>query len=659
MAGLVGPAPVTQLSVSGVAVEFGASTLFRDITFTVASGERWGLVGRNGTGKTTLFKLITGEMQPVRGAIARQPGTRISLLEQHRDFDGATTVWQAAAGQFADLLALEQSLAEQATSLAEDSTPAALDRYGHNLERFEREGGYTIAPRVDAVLHGLGFDPVAARVTAIEQLSGGERGRLGLARQLVSPADVLLLDEPTNHLDLDTTRWLEQYLLESTATVLLISHDRAFLAAVADHILHFEAQSAAAYVGGFEAFVEQRAARRLTQQRDFAKQRKAVAHEQDYIARNIAGQNSRQAKGRRKRLERLPRLSPPASDDDTMALRFDVSERGGDQVVIAENATIRVGERVLVRDLTGAVMRGDVLGLIGPNGAGKSTLLEALMNEHPLAAGELRLGRSIEPGYYRQDLSQVPLDKTLYGAIADLKPHWERRTVQGHLGRFGFSGDEVQRLVATLSGGERARLGLAMLMLSRSNLLILDEPTNHLDVESIEALEDAVERYQGTVILVSHDRALLRALATRVWLLHDQRMTAFDGSFAEWEVVSAERAHAAEVRAAEEEALRRMREKQKTARKETGRDDARGALRQARACVQELELRVAELELRVAALSAALEDPELYVRADARVTASKLGADLDQARRDLDEALARWAEACDRVEALGAPGGAT
>jgi len=200
---------VTQLSLSNIAVEFGATTLFRDITFTVGAGERWGIVGRNGTGKTTLFRLVTGEMTPTHGAIARQPGTRISLLEQHREF-GSVTVWEAAAGPFAELLALERSLMEQAASLSDNSDEAALGRYGHDLERCEREGGYSIAPRVDAVLHGLGFDPAAARTAPVSQLSGGERGRLGLARQLVSPADILLLDEPTNHLDLETTRWLEQ-----------------------------------------------------------------------------------------------------------------------------------------------------------------------------------------------------------------------------------------------------------------------------------------------------------------------------------------------------------------------------------------------------------------------------------------------------------------
>jgi ATP-binding cassette subfamily F protein 3 len=645
---------VTQLAVSGVGVEFGATTLFNDITFTVAAGERWGIVGRNGTGKTTLFRLLTGEMQPTQGHIARQPGLRVSLLEQHREFAGATTIWEVAAGQFADLLALERSLVEQAANLERDSSEAALARYGRDLERFEREGGYTVAPRVDAVLHGLGFDPPSARTKPFVQLSGGERGRLGLARQLVSPADVLLLDEPTNHLDLETTRWLEEYLASVPATVLLISHDRAFLAAVVDHVLHFEGNSAAAYSGTYQSFVEQRTLRRLTQQREFTQQQKKIAAEQDYIARNIAGQNTKQAKGRRKRLDRMPRLSAPISDESVMAVRFEAAERGGDRVIVAEHAVIGVEDRVLVNDLTVTLMRGDTVGLIGPNGSGKSTLIRSLMGEHALRGGELRTGGGISVGYYRQDLAQVPLDKTLYDVINDLRPTWDRRMVQGHLGRFGFSGDEVQRRADTLSGGERARVALAMLMLSGANLLILDEPTNHLDVESIEALEDAIEQYDGSVLLVSHDRELLRALTTRVWVLHDQHVTDFDGNFGEWETVTAERRHAAAVLAAEEEALRRVQEKKKTARREESRRGAKDAIRAARQRVSELEIEIQGIEERIASLTRELEDPVLYTLPDGISRAKHLGGELDRHKEDLERKLEAWGVATEDADTLGA-----
>ena len=647
---------MTQIAVSGAAVEFGATTLFTGITFTVAAGERWGVVGRNGTGKTTLFKLLTGDLVPSRGQVARQSGLTVSMLGQHRDYGTATTVWEAAAGPFAELLALEQSLAEQADGLATTHDEAALTRYGRDLERFEREGGYTIAPRVDAVLQGLGFDATKARTQTLDTLSGGERGRVGLARQLVAPSDILLLDEPTNHLDLETTAWLEQYLRETDRTVILVSHDRAFLAAVVDHVLHFEADTATPYAASYEAFVAQRQERRLAQQRAFDKQQKVIAAQTDYIARNLAGVNTKQAKGRRKLLARMPRLGSPVGDDGTMALRLEVAERGGDQVAVAEKLRIAVEGRVLIDRFDGRIMRGDRLGIVGPNGAGKSTLLKTLVGERPADEGALRVGNSIRVAYYDQQLGQVPLDKTLYQAISDLRPQWERRMVQGHLGRFGFSGDEVQRRSETLSGGERARVALAMLMLSRANLLVLDEPTNHLDVESIEVLEDAIETYEGTVILVSHDRAMLRALANKVWVLHDRHITTFDGTFAEWEVASEERAHAAAVRAAEAVALRRVGEKKRTASKQdrtsAGGDTQRRSLRQARDRAAEAERKVSEIDGEITALTATLDDPELYTKPDGVEHAHALGARLDALRGRLDAALATWEQETAALETL-------
>jgi len=644
---------VTQISVSGALVQFGATTLFRDVTFTVSRGDRWGIVGRNGTGKTTLFKLITGQQEPTSGAVSKQPNLSISLLEQHRDFGDADTVWTAAAGQFADLLKLEQSLAEQSVKigeLGEKSTPAMLSLYDRDLERFDREGGYTFAPRVDAVLHGLGFDPVEARTRSLTQLSGGERGRLGVARQLVSPADVLLLDEPTNHLDLDTTQWLEGYLKASDKTILLISHDRAFLVSVVDHVLHFEGDSAFAYSGGYEAFVRQREERRLSQQRAFDKQRKFVEGQEDYVRRNLAGQNSKQAKGRRKLLARLPRLSSPIGSDGTMALRLDIADRGGDQVVVADHVSIGIDGRVLIEDFSASIKRGQILGLLGPNGSGKSTLLRTLVGDRETLAGEIRLGGSIKAAYYRQDLSQVPMDRSMYDVIADLRPLWERRQVQAHLARFGFSGDEVQRFAGTLSGGERARVALAMIVLARANLLILDEPTNHLDVESIESLEDAIQEYDGTVLLVSHDRELLRTLVDRVWVLHDCRITNFDGTFAEWEVVSNERAHAAAVNASEEESLRRVHEKQKTKRREDDKGRNRDAARSAKQKAERAEKAVEELEAKIAQLTNTLADPGLYTTAEGKKKAMTGGKELEQLKNRLDDALEEWTSATEDAD---------
>ncbi len=644
---------MTQLALAGVAVEFGSTRLLSDVTLTVTRGEKWGIIGRNGSGKTTLLRLITGEIEPSAGTVARASGLRWSVMDQHRDFAGADTAWAAAAGAFADLLALERALTEQAAALAEAgdrSTPQMLSRYDRDLERFDREGGYTLAARIDAVLHGLGFDPDEARSRPLESLSGGERSRLGLAQQLVAPADVLLLDEPTNHLDLETTRWLEQYLRGLGATVILISHDRAFLEAVVDHVLHLESGTAVSYTGDYQAFLRQRADRRLAQRRSFVKQARTIAAEEDFIRRNIAGTNSAQAKGRRRRLDRLERLSPPPGEDGAMALRLTADRRSGDQVIAAEDVSLGVGGRSLLEGFSTRLMRGDVVGLVGPNGAGKSTFLRALLGEWPLARGELRMPESVEVAYYRQDLGQVPADETLYDIIAHLRPHWGRGPIQGHLGRFGFSGDSVQRRAGTLSGGERARMALAMMMLSGANVLVFDEPTNHLDVESIEALEDAIDDYDGTVLLVSHDRALLRALTSRVWIMHDGRITDFPGSFGEWETASREREHAAAIAAAEAESLRRVKERKQTRRPEDGRDTRQ---RRTERAVAEAEAEVSEWESQVAALRAALQDPDLYTTAEGAKRAGTIGREMETARGRLEEAFARWERATRDAESAG------
>jgi ATP-binding cassette subfamily F protein 3 len=639
---------LTQISTWGLGVQFGATTLFKNVTFTVSRLEKWGVIGRNGSGKTTLFNILMSRQQPTSGKVSMQPGLGISMLEQHRDFAEAASIWEGAAEGCSELLKLEKSLSDQGmllSELGEASTPEILSRYDRDLERFEREGGYELAPRVDAVLHGLGFDPEAARTRLISELSGGEYGRLGLARQLISNADVLLLDEPTNHLDLDTTRWLEGFINGSAKSFLIISHDRAFLSAVVDHVLHLEGEAATPYTGTYEAFVEQRQQRREAQQHAFNKQRRDIENREDYIRRNIAGQNSRQARGRRKLLQRLPRLSPPVGSEGVMSLRLASSTRGGEQVVVAKDVVISIGGRNLIDNFTGELRRGEILGFLGSNGAGKSTLLKTLVGDRSADSGDLRLGGSIIAAYYRQDLSQVPLDRSLYDVIAELRPGWERRQVQGHLGRFGFSGDDAQRTASTLSGGERARVALAMMVLSGANLLILDEPTNHLDVESIESLEDALEEYDGTVILVSHDRALLRSLTTRVWVLHNRRVIDFRGSFTEWENLSEERAHAAAVNASEELSLRRVQERKKTQRVRNNRTDNKRSSRDARARAEKAENEVSRLELEIADISEQLSNPELYLTGGGAKRSTSLGVELEVLKSQLDRALDVWAEA--------------
>ncbi len=675
---------MTLISIGNAMVEFGASEIFRDVSLTIGENDRWAVVGRNGTGKTTLVRLLTGDLLPTRGAVARTPGLRVALMDQHRRFPEDQTLWDIVADAFGALRALEHSLAEQVANLEHDHGEEAMEKYGRDLERFERDGGYQMAAKVDSVLMGVGFDPDAARVTRIGTLSGGERGRVALARQLATPADLMILDEPTNHLDLDTTAWLEQHLKEIDRAVLCISHDRAFLDAFADHVMHFEGGTAFTYSGGYASFITQREERRLTQLRQFDQQQKKIASESEYIARNLAGQNTRQAKGRRKLLARMPRLSAPIGADGVMALRLTAGNRSGDRVIEAVDVTVAVpsqGEmRELARHVTVVLERGEVVALLGPNGAGKSTLIKTLLGEHPPLAGEVKVGPSTTVAYYRQDVGHLPLEMSIYEAIATERPLWERRQVQGHLGRYGFSGDEVQRTVGTLSGGERARVALALLTLSTSNLLILDEPTNHLDVESIEAIEDAIEEYEGSVLIVSHDRAVLRGLATQVWELRDQQLLFFDGSFVEWESVRAdnkikadrdaralsaaasEKANAARVASSKAQKANDAKSSSKPTAKPTGKGDGkktasdpdvRKAARLAEKALADAELRVNTLEAQIAELTRLLEDATLYETSSGVARAQALGKQLDESRDRLDEAMHEWGVAAERKQAFG------
>lgn len=529
---------MTLLSCSNIGISFGATELLKNITFTVAEGERWGIIGRNGAGKTSIFSVITGDRQPTVGSVARKPGLRHALLDQHRAFEGATTVWQAGAAAWRDVVALEQRIAEQAMELGELGdrvTDEMLERFGRDQERYADLGGYVYHARVDAVLQGLGFDAEESKTRLVQSLSGGERGRVGLAAQLIAPADLLLLDEPTNHLDLDTTTWLQEWLKECGETVLVVSHDRAFLDAICTNILHIEAKSSESYKGNYSQFVPQRAERRLSRERELEKQRAYVKKEEEYIRRNLAGVNSFQAKGKRKRLERLPRLAPPPGDPAAMSLEFKVADRGGDQVVAIKDLRVDVPGRVLVDDFTAVLRRNDFVALVGPNGAGKSSFISTILGDRTPANGQAKVGKSITAAWFRQDLADLPLRSSMSDAINAQRPLWNRGQVQNHLGAFGFSGEEVFREIHTLSGGERARMALALITLSGANLLVLDEPTNHLDVENIEVLEDALDEYEGTVLLVSHDRAFLREVATRVWWFDGTRLVDYDGSFSEWE----------------------------------------------------------------------------------------------------------------------------
>ncbi len=649
---------MSLLTFSSVTVQYGSEPLLSDVSFSVSRGERWGIVGRNGSGKTTLLQLIRGALEPEGGSITREPGLEMTMLDQHREFGKAETVWEAAAGGYEHLLSLEAFVAMEAErigALGNRVTDADLETLDRLQEQFYHQGGYAFHAQVDAVLQGLGFDAEASRHRPLHELSGGERGRVGLAAQLAAPADLLLLDEPTNHLDLDTIEWLKRHLKESGKTVIVISHDRAFLDDFAEHILHLSHGSATAYRGGYSSFVTQRAQAILSLEREAEEQKKEVARQEEFIRKNIAGQKTAQAKSRRKRLARLPRLSPPQTEDDPMAVRFEATDRGGDQVLVVEGLEAGYGSAPLVEGFSAIARRGDVIAVVGPNGAGKTTLLATLLGERPPTSGEVRVGAGISPAWFRQDHAHLPEGKTLYDCVGDARPTWNRGQIQAHLGRFGFSGDTVRRLTDSLSGGERARVALALITLEGANLLALDEPTNHLDVESIEALEDALEGYPGTVLLVSHDRALLRELSTRVWAFEERRIVDFPGPFVDFEERMAREEEARALAVAEETRAARADGKAQKWKAAEARREREAPIRAARKVLAHAEARVHEVESEVANLEAALAHPGLYDGSpESAVEAGRLNQELRAARATLDETMAAWAEALEALEDLEA-----
>jgi ATP-binding cassette subfamily F protein 3 len=434
---------------------------------------------------------------------------------------------------------------------------------------------------------------------------------------------------------------------------MVISHDRAFLDEMADHVLHLSHGSATSYTGGYSSFVTQRDEARLTLERRAAEQKKEIARQEEFVRRNIAGQKTAQAQSRRNRLARLPRLSPPPAEDDTMAVRFELSARGGDQVLVMEGLEVGMGSKVLVRDFSAVARRGDVIAVVGPNGAGKSTLLATLLGDRTPLGGSFRLGAGITPAWFQQDNAHLPEGRSLYVCVADAKPTWSRGQIQDHLGKFGFSGDEVKRSTDSLSGGERARVALALITLQGSNLLALDEPTNHLDVESIEALEDALEDFPGTVLLVSHDRALLRELTTRVWAFEGSRLLDFPGPFVDWErkvSEAGEKQAAAELRAQQED---REVSKARNRKAADVRREQAGPLRAAKRKLDAAEREVHAAEERIAVLESALSDEGLYDGSpESAREAGLLNIAMKNAHAALEESMARWAAAIEATEEL-------
>ncbi|MCZ6851563.1 MAG: ABC-F family ATP-binding cassette domain-containing protein [Planctomycetota bacterium] len=537
------------ISLSNVHHAYGSQVVLDGVAASIEPGEKIGLVGRNGSGKTTLMRVMLGEISPDSGAVQLQRGAGVGYLRQDPAFDPNETVRDAAEGAFAHLHRLHQQLHdvyEKMTAASGVPLDRLLKRQAALDGQIKAAGGYAIDHKIDAALHGMGFmDEQFGLATAV--LSGGQLSRLGLARLLLEEPDLLLLDEPTNHLDIDGRQWLEQFLAqEYRGAVLLVSHDRWLLDRVVGRIIEIERGSLRDYPGNYSKYVDLRRQHKLTEARTYAKQVEKIRREERFIARYKAGQRARQAKGRQSRLERFRRdkLIDRPSELDVMRLTLPKARRSGEQVIVAESISKRYGDTVLFEDLTLTIRRGDRVGIIGPNGVGKTTLVECLLGELEPQSGAVRTGSRLSVGYYRQrqehlDL-ELPLWRYLQSVIVSLdgQARGSEQQARDLAGAFHFSGDEQDKLLGDLSGGERSRAVLAGIVAGAHNLLILDEPTNHLDIPSAEQLEQALSvggGYAGTLLLITHDRALLEATCETL-LIFDGRgeVRVFHGRYSHW-----------------------------------------------------------------------------------------------------------------------------
>jgi len=522
---------------SDVYKSYGAQDVLRGLSLQINPGEHVGLVGRNGAGKTTLFRLIGGEETPDSGDVVRARGLNLGLLEQHVNFEPGMTVHESALAAFGRLQQIEHEMHELEHRMADatDDLDAVLERYSDLQHEFEREGGFEYAARAEAILFGLGFEREMWGMET-EKLSGGQKNRLGMARLLLAEPDVLLLDEPTNHLDVAGVEWLEEFLSSYASAYVIISHDRYFLDRSCRRIVEVENGKAVSYNGNYSAFLVEREERREAQRRAYENQQHLIAKTEDFIRRNLVGQKTKQAKSRRTMLQKMDRVEAVRADQSQGNFQLKGIERTGNQTLIVKELAVGYPDKVLATDITFTLSRGEALGVIGPNGSGKTTFIKTLLGKLPPLAGETRWGTKVQIGYYAQQLDDLDERNEIIMELRRVAPaNVTAGELRGFLAKFLFVGDDVYKHVRDLSGGEKGRLALAKLIYSRVNVLVLDEPTNHLDIPSREALEEALDAFEGTIITISHDRYFLDRIATQILALDGEHAAEhYDGDYTEY-----------------------------------------------------------------------------------------------------------------------------
>ena len=623
---------------------FAGEVLFDNISLQVDERDRIALVGKNGAGKSTLLKILVGEEEPTSGEINKKRDLSLSYLAQDSRFESTNTIYDEMLHVFDDLRKTEKTLRQMELEMGE-KTGAYLEKlmqdYDRLSEEFRQAGGFTYEADIRAILNGFKFDESMWQMK-IEELSGGQNTRLALAKMLLEKPNLLVLDEPTNHLDIETIAWLENYLVNYSGALLIVSHDRYFLDKVATITLDLTKHSLDRYVGNYSSFVEQKEQKLLTEAKNYEKQQKEIAALEDFVNRNLVrASTTKRAQSRRKQLEKMERLDKPEAGTKSAHMTFHSDKTSGNVVLTVEEAAVGYDDQVLSEPINLDIRKMNAVAIVGPNGIGKSTLIKSIVGQIPFIKGEARFGANVEVGYYDQTQSKLtPHNSVLDELWNDFKltPEVE---IRNRLGAFLFSGDDVKKTVGMLSGGERARLLLAKLSMENNNFLILDEPTNHLDIDSKEVLENALIDFDGTLLFVSHDRYFINRVATQVLELSEEGSTLYLGDYdyylekkAELEALAAAQAEAVPAASMEEVTsndYHLQKQNQKELRKITRR-------------IEQLEAEMEELDQKLQAITETMHNTN---NAEDLV---QLQSELDQLTLQQEAVMEEWAELSEQVE---------
>ena len=621
---------------------FAGEVLFDNINLQVDERDRIALVGKNGAGKSTLLKILVGEEEPTSGEINKKKDISLSYLAQDSRFESENTIYDEMLHVFDDLRRTEKQLRQMELEMGEKSG-ADLDKlmsdYDRLSENFRQAGGFTYEADIRAILNGFKFDESMWQMK-IAELSGGQNTRLALAKMLLEKPNLLVLDEPTNHLDIETIAWLENYLVNYSGALIIVSHDRYFLDKVATITLDLTKHSLDRYVGNYSRFVELKEQKLATEAKNYEKQQKEIAALEDFVNRNLVrASTTKRAQSRRKQLEKMERLDKPEAGKKSANMTFQSEKTSGNVVLTVENAAIGYDGEILSDPINLDLRKMNAVAIVGPNGIGKSTFIKSIIDQIPFIKGEKRFGANVEVGYYDQTQSKLTPSNTVLDELWNdfkLTPEVE---IRNRLGAFLFSGDDVKKSVGMLSGGEKARLLLAKLSMENNNFLILDEPTNHLDIDSKEVLENALIDFDGTLLFVSHDRYFINRVATHVLELSENGSTLYLGDYdyyvekkAEVEMTQAEEASTSNQ--AKEASPVNDYQAQKESQKEV-----RKLMRQ----IESLEAEIEELESQSQAIS------EQMLETNDADKLMELQAELDKISHRQEEAMLEWEELSEQV----------